>query len=71
MNVRQVFGLNLCDFLANWTINEKTVITIVVHSKFEGVEIRISLRFDKKYFARYHFRFIIFSLFYLVPIRNA
>ena len=26
------------------------------------VEIRISLRFDKKYFARYHFRFVIFSL---------
>ena len=26
------------------------------------VEIRISLRFDKKYFARSHFRFVIFSL---------
>ena len=30
---------------------------------FGTVEIRISLRFDKKYFARYHFRFVIFSLF--------
>ena len=29
---------------------------------FGTVEIRISLRFDKKYFARYHFRFVIFSL---------
>ena len=29
----------------------------------DPVEIRISLRFDKKYFARYHFRFEIFSLF--------
>ena len=28
-----------------------------------GVEIRISLRFDKKYFASNHFRFVIFSLF--------
>ena len=27
-----------------------------------GVEIRISLRFDKKYFASYHFRFVMFSL---------
>ena len=35
------------------------------------VEIRISLRFDKKYFARYHFRFVIFSLFYLVQFKNA
>ena len=26
------------------------------------VEIRISLRFDEKYFARYHFRFVMFSL---------
>ena len=30
---------------------------------FGTVEIRISLRYDKKkYFARYHFRFVIFSL---------
>ena len=29
----------------------------------KGVEIRISLRFDKKYFASNHFRFVIFSLF--------
>ena len=29
---------------------------------FGTVEIRISLRFDKKYFASYHFRFVIFSL---------
>ena len=29
---------------------------------FGTVEIRISLRFDKKYFARNHFRFVIFSL---------
>ena len=27
-----------------------------------GVEIGISLRFDKKYFGRSHFRFVIFSL---------
>ena len=26
------------------------------------LKLRISLRFDKKYFARYHFRFVIFSL---------
>ena len=30
---------------------------------FGTVEIRISLRFDKKYFASNHFRFVIFSLF--------
>ena len=29
---------------------------------FGTVEIRISLRFDKKYFASYPFRFVIFSL---------
>ena len=39
---------------------------------FEVVEIRkFHLVSTKKYFARYHFRFVIFSLFYLVPIRNA
>ena len=27
-----------------------------------GVEIGISLRFDKKYFGQSHFRFVIFSL---------
>ena len=29
---------------------------------FGTVEIGISLRFDKKYFGRSHFRFVIFSL---------
>ena len=38
---------------------------------FGTVEIRISLRFDKKYFARNHFRFVIFSLFYFVSVKNA
>ena len=30
---------------------------------FGTVEIRISLRFDQKYFASNHFRFVMFSLF--------
>ena len=35
---------------------------IILDQSVPPVEIRISLRFDKKYFARYHFRFVIFSL---------
>ena len=52
------------------TLFEKELYFLRIHKNlgsdylgFGTVEIRISLRFDKKYFASYHFRFVIFSLF--------
>ena len=34
------------------------------------LKLEFHSRFDKKYFARNHFRFVIFSLFYFVSFRN-
>ena len=38
-------------------------ITIAINFYYHLLKLEISLSFDKKYFARNHFRFVIFSLF--------
>ena len=38
-------------------------LTIFTLRRSRVLKLEISLSFDKKYFARYHFRFVIFSLF--------